>query len=61
MAKSAGNITKITLAAGDPRRGPFLVVHNARVIHARKGWTNAEAMEAVADARKGILYQSAGA
>jgi hypothetical protein len=48
------------LAAGDTRLGPILPIHNVRVIHSRKGWTTAEAVKAVADAKAGIMYLREG-
>lgn len=54
-------ISKTQLEPGDIRRGPFLAVQNASVVHSRKGWTNAEARDAVTDARRGVLYSKAPA
>ena len=46
------------LSPTDPRvTNPMLrKIHNVTVVHARKGWTKAEAMEAVKAAARGEVY-----
>jgi hypothetical protein len=48
--------TPFQLPADDTRNGAVLLIHNTRVVHSRRGWTKGEAIKAVADAKRGIMY-----